>query len=223
MKKLNILLTLILAFTFIVGGCACNNEKAISSEDALNVLKDSKIEENVIVTTTTETTVNETKTTSLQTDYYYNDKYYHTSDANNLSTKTWYGYVDNVLYAFYYTKNANNEEVKYSTRIDDSTLTAAKSQTSIIKNSLFSESGTLLENHEIAGSKKGDTYTIQVTQNSQDESNIYTFTIEDGKIHKLIKTNNIGNDTIKTTYEYNYIVNDINLPSISEYPLNANE
>lgn len=221
MKKLFIKFVL-LALVLFIPACAFKKEKNVKKEEAIEVLRETKINGNVKVITTTETNVNGTKTTSTQTDIYYGDKYYHTSETNNLSTKTWYGKVNNILYAFYYTKNANNEEVKNSSRIEEAQLESTKAQLNSIITNLFDDSNNLLEKYEISATKKGDLYTIQVNSNLTEESDIYTITIEDNKVTKIIKNNSILSDSIKTTYEYNYTVEDFNLPTLNEYPLTTN-
>ena len=82
------------------------------------MLKEHKINGNVEVKTTTETIINNLYSSSTQMDIYYGDKYLHMSEASDLTTKTWYGSINNTLYAFYYTKNANDEEIKSSSRIE---------------------------------------------------------------------------------------------------------
>ena len=222
MKKTSLIFALILAFAFYLFGCGCNKEKNINKEEALEVLKESVVRDNVEIVTTTETTVNNIKTVSTQSDIYYNDKYYHLSENNNISTKTWYGEVNNVLYAFYYTKNANNEETKTSSRIESTQLESVKQQPNSIYNTITDTNGNLLQGMEISASKLGRTYTIQITNSNEDEANTYTYTIEDAKIKKIVQTSNIGSDSIIITYDYNYDVEDIELPTLSEYPLNVN-
>ena len=129
---------------------------------------------------------------------------------------------NNVLYAFYYTKNANNQETKSSSRIENSQLEAAKKQPNNIIDNLFDSEGDLLKGYEITGLKRGKTYTIQVSYNLEQESSTYTITITDNKISKIVTTNNIASDTIKTTYDYNYNVEEIDLPTLTEYPLVVN-
>jgi len=221
MKKLFKYLMLFVC-TFAIFGCGCKKDETISKETAIEVLKETRVNNNVEITTTTETNVNGVSTTSTQTDVYYGNKYYHLSENNGISTKTWYGHVDNVLYAFYYTKNANSEEVKTSSRIEDNQLESAKKQPNNIITSLFDEEGNLLANYEVTGSKNGRTYTIQITNNTEQESDVYTITITDNKIIKVVKNSSIASDSIKTTYDYNYDVEDIDLPTLNEYPLQVN-
>ena len=222
MKRFSLTFILLITCIFTVLGCSCNKEETVSKEKAVQVLEDAKVNDNVTITTTTETNVNGIKTVSTQTDTYYEDKYYHLSESNNLSTKTWYGYVDNILYAFYYTKNANNEEIKTSSKIEATQLESVKKQPSSIITNLFDENNKLLENYEISATRKGSTYTIKINNNLEEESNIYTITIEDGKVIKIIKITSIASDTIKTTYDYSYKVSDISLPNLNDYPLNIN-
>ena len=219
-KLLIYILTFIAIFSLV--GCSCKNDETVKKEDAITILKDSKITSNVMITTTTTTNANGKESSSVEEDVYYNNKYYHTSEATNLSTKTWYGYIDDTLYAFYYTKNSNNEEVKTSSRIDKELLDSTKKQPNAIINSLFDDKGSLLDDYEITATRRNKTYTIQITNNEKEESENYTFTIKDKKIYKLVKTNSTTNNNIKITYDYNYNVNDIVLPSISEYPLKTN-
>ncbi len=219
-KLLIYILTFIAIFS--LAGCSCKKDETVKKEDAITTLKDSKITSNVMITTTTTTNTDGKESSSVEEDVYYNNKYYHTSEATDLSTKTWYGYIDDTLYAFYYTKNLNNEEVKTSSRIDKELLDSTKNQPNAIINSLFDDTGSLLDGYEITATKRGRTYTIQITNNEKEESDTYTFTIKDKKIYKLVKTNSTTNNNIKITYDYNYNVSDIVLPSISEYPLKTN-
>ena len=117
MKK--VLLNIIVGL-FLISPIACSFQKAknITNEEALNILKNIKIQQNVEVTTITETTINNVKSISTQKDIFNEDKYYHMSSTNDLTTKTWYGNVDNILYAFYYTKNSSNKEIKNSSKIE---------------------------------------------------------------------------------------------------------
>ena len=80
----------------------------------------------------------------------------------------------------------------------------------------------LLQGMEISANKLGRTYTIQITNSNEGEASTYTYTIEDAKIKKIVQTSNIGSDSIIITYDYNYDVEDIELPTLSEYPLNVN-
>lgn len=219
MKKTSLFLLLLIMLTFFLNACSCAKEAVVDTDTAVNILKESKVSENVEITTITEANVNGTKSTSTQTDIYYNNKYYHLTDNNGVSTKTWYGYIDNVLYAFYYTKNAANEEMKSSSRIEDNLLKSANNQPNFIFNTLFDENGKLLSKYDLTASKKKNTYTIQATSNLNEESISYTITIEKNKISKIIKSSNIAKDTIKIIYEYNYDVSDFYLPSLDEYPL----
>lgn len=213
---------MLISSTFFTFACGCRKVETISKEAATSILKETTISGNVEVTTITETSINNIRATSSQTDSFYGDKYYHSTNANNLTSKTWYGYVDNALYAFYYTKNGSNEEAKSSSRIESSLLTSAKKQLNSITNTLFDESGNLLKQYSISGTKKGDIYTIEISGSGEEESVIYTITIEDNKMIKIIKNNNILNDTIKTTYDFKYDISDFSLPSLSEYPLTTN-
>lgn len=222
MKKFSLTFILLITCTLSLFGCSCKNKETISKEEAISVLKESLVTNNVEIITTTETIVNNVKTISTQKDVYYGDKYFHLSESTNLSTKTWYGKVNNVLYAFYYTKNANNEEVKTSSRIENAQLESVQKQPNSIVNSLLNDEGNLPPSYEVTGSKKGRVYTIQITSNLENESNAYTFTIKDAKINKIVKNSNIASDSIITTYDYNYEVEEIQLPTLSEYPLNVN-
>ena len=222
MKKSSLLYVLIFSVLFALFGCSCNKDETISKDEAIEVLKESLVKGSVKITTTTETLINNIKSTSTQKDIYYQNKYYHLSENNGISTKTWYGEVNDVLYAFYYTKNTNNEETKTSSRIEQAQLDSVKNQPNSLINTLFDENDNLLENYEITGSKSNRTYTIQIINNSETENNAYTITITDGKIIKIIHTSNIASNAITTTYDYNYDVENIELPSLSEYPLNVN-
>lgn len=222
MKKYNLLYVLIFAVMFALFGCSCRKEETLSKEEAINILKDSLIQENVEITTTTEALVNDIKSSSIQKDIYYQNKYYHSSENNNSSTQTWYGEINKTLYAFYYTKNINNEEIKSSSRIENSQLESVKNQPNALIKNLFDESGNLLTKYQITGTKKGASYTIQITSNILSESNTYIISISNNMITKIINTSNIANNSITTTYDYNYDVRDIELPSLSEYPLNVN-
>ena len=213
---------LIFIFTFILFGCSCNKKEIISKNESINILKQANQNGNMQITTTTETNISGTKTSSIQTDIYYENKYYHISDNNGISTKTWYGEVDNVLYAFYYTKNTNNEEIKTSSRIESSMLEAAKKQPSNIVNNLFDEDGNLLEGYTISGTKSENTYEITINRYTEEERDSYTISIKDNKIMKITKTSDIVSDTIKITYDYTYDVEDITLPTFNEYPLSVN-
>lgn len=207
---------------FIIFGCSCTFEQKISKEEAIDIIKNINDTNNVTITTTTETTIDGDKSYSTQVDTYYEDKYYHLSDINGISTKTWYGEIDNVLYAFYYTKNANNEEAKSSSRIENSLLEATKKQPISVITNLFDSEGNLSENYNISGSKKGKTFTIVINNQLENESDFYTITIEDNKILKVIKSSNIDNNVIKITSDYTYNVEDITLPTLNEYPLSVN-
>lgn len=222
MKKSTLFYVVVFSVLFALFGCSCNSDETISKEEAVEVLNESLVYGNVEITTTTETLINDIKSTSTQKDIYYENKYYHLSENNGISTKTWYGEVNDVLYAFYYTKNASNEEVKTSSRIEQSQLDSIKNQPNSLINTLLDENGYLLEGYEITGSKKGRNYTIQITKNSEGQSNDYTITVTDAKITKIVHTTNITKNSIATTYDYNYDVEDITLPSLLEYPLNVN-
>lgn len=222
MKKLCLSFVLLITCIFTTVACGCNKEETIKKEDAIAVLKETNVNQNVEVVTTTETNVNGVKATSSQTDVYYGNKYYHSSETDGVSTKTWYGEINNVLYAFYYTKNANNEETKTSSRIDTTQLESAQKQPYSVVSNLFDENGLLLEGYEIGATKKGNTYNIQITSNLESESLVYTITIKDAKFTKIVKTSNIASDTITITYDYNYNVEDIELPTLTDYPLNVN-
>ena len=195
---------------------------AIRKEEALEVLVSSKVDENVKITTTTQTTVNEQTSTSIQTDYYHDNKYYHTSDAEGVSTKTWYGYIEDVLYAFYYTKNADNNEVKSSSRIEASQLEAVQKQPNSIIDSLLTQNNTLAEGYDLVASKIGDKYTIEINKNGDDQSDIYTITIASNRIITIVKNSSIEDDSIKITYTYDYNIEDFELPSLDDYPLSIN-
>lgn len=222
MKKSALLYAVIFSVLFALFGCGCKKEETISKEVAIEVLKESLVQGNVEITTTTETVINNIKSISTQKDIYYQNKYYHLSEDNNVSTKTWYGEINDVVYAFYYTKNTNNEETKTSSRIEQNQLESIKKQHNSLINNLFDVSGNLLESYQITASKKGKTYHIQITSSSESESNTYDITLADAKIAQIIHRSNIASNYIKTTYDYNYLVEDIQLPSFSEYPLNVN-
>lgn len=223
MRKALLNIMLCCTILFLIG-CACKKEKTIKKEEAIEVLKETKINGNVEVKTITETIINGIYSSSTQTDTYYGDKYLHTSDGPDLTTKTWYGSVNNTLYAFYYTKNANNEEIKSSSKIEPSLLEATKNQLNDIINNLFDEEGNLITSYSIYATKKGNVYTITVenNNNSTEENNNYTITIQNNKILKIIKENTVNNSVIKTIYEYNYDINEIEIPTLTEYPLRTN-
>ncbi len=222
MKSLKrIFLTLIICCLTIFG-CSCSKEKVLKREEAITILKEIEVDKNVKIVTTTSTNINNVNSLSLQTDIYYNDTYYHLSDSNNVSTKTWYGTVDNVLYAFYYTKNANNEETKTSSRIDSALLQSAQKQPSSVIKSLFKNDNELIDNTQIEAKRKGSTYTINVNTTLENENNNYVITIKDDKILKIVTTNTILDDTITTTYDYSYNIDPVELPSLNEYPLTVN-
>lgn len=221
MKK--IILNIILCCAiFIFVGCSCKEEKTIKKEEAMKVLKETKINGNVEVKTTTETIINNLYSSSTQTDIYYGDKYLHMSEANDLTTKTWYGSINNTLYAFYYTKNANDEEIKSSSRIERTLLESTKSKLNDITNSLFDEDGKLVEGYAINATKKGNVYTIAIDKSNVEENNSYIITIQNNKILKIVNENTINDTVIKTTYEYNYDVREFEVPSLNEYPLKTN-
>lgn len=222
MKKFNLLFVLILGILFFTFGCSCSTEQTVSKEEALDVLKSIEMDENVKITTTTETVVNNQKATTIQTDYYYGDKYYHVSEGEDISTKTWYGYVEDALYAFYYTKNAEDVEVKNSSRIEATQLESIKNQPTSVVNSLLTKEGTLVEGYELNATRMGNRYTIQASVNGEEESDVYTITIINNKITKLKKTNGVEQNSIKVTYVYEYDIDDFELPSLNEYPLNVN-
>lgn len=222
MRKYNLIFVLIFAIMFALFGCSCKKEETINQKEATTVLKESLVRDNVEITTTTETMISNTKSTSTQKDVYYQDRYFHSSENNNIETKTWYGEINNVLYAFYYTKNYNNEEYKTSSRIEQAQLDSIKDQPNTLINNLFDANGNLLENLEITGTKRNKSYTIQITNNLGSEKNTYVISITDAKITRIINTSIIANDYITVTYDYNYEVEEIALPSISEYPLNVN-
>lgn len=221
MKKLFLCLLIFILF-FCNLGCSCNKEKTISNEEATSLLKQANKYDNVKVATSTETNVNNVKSTSTQIDIVYENKYYHFSENNNITTKTWYGYIDNVLYAFYYTKNSNNQESKFSSKIDTNQLVSAQLYPSSIINDLFDNSGALLENHTINGTKKNKTYTLEIRNNSLSNNSFYTVIIRNGRINKIVKTSSFENNTIKVTYDYSYDIGEITLPTLNEYPLAVN-
>ena len=222
MKKifLNSILVLVILLSF---GCACKKEKTIKKEEAVNVLKETKINGNVEVKTITQTIINDVYSSSTQIDTYYGDKYLHMSEANDLTTKTWYGSINNTLYAFYYTKNSSNEEIKSSSKIDNSVLESIKNQLNSITNNLFDDFGNLIDTYTINATKKGNVYKINLSNNNIQESISYTIIIQNNKILKIIKENTVNDSVIKTIYEYNYNVNEFKLPTLSEYPLKTNE
>jgi len=222
MRKFNLLFVLLFGFLFFVFGCACMGEETVSKQEALDVLKSVKYEENVKVTTTTKTIVNNEEATSIQTDYYYKDKYYHVSESEQLSTKTWYGYIEDVLYAFYYTKNSENVETKTSSRIEFSQLEDIKKQPSNIITTLIKDDGSLVEGFDLTATKIGQKYTIQISKNSQEESDIYTIIILDQRVTQIEKNTGAQSDSITTIYTYEYDINDFELPSLNDYPLNVN-
>lgn len=222
MKKtfLHSLFIIISLFTF---SCACQKEKTVKKEEAIEVLKETKISGNVEVKTTTETIINEVYSSSTQVDTYYEDKYFRISNAPDLTTKTWYGSINNTLYAFYYTKNSSNEEIKSSSKIDNSVLESIKNQLNSITNNLFDDFGNLIDTYTINATKKGNVYKINLSNNNIQESISYTIIIQNNKILKIIKENTVNDSVIKTIYEYNYNVNEFKLPTLSEYPLKTNE
>lgn len=222
MRKFNLLFVLLFGFLFFVFGCACMDEETVSKQEALDVLKSVKYEENVKVTTTTKKIVNNEDATSIQTDYYYKDKYYHVSESEQLSTKTWYGYIEDVLYAFYYTKNSENVETKTSSRIEFSQLEDIKKQPSNIITTLIKDDGSLVEGYDLTATKIGQKYTIQISKNSQEESDIYTIIILDQRVTQIEKNTGAQSDSITTIYTYEYDINDFELPSLNDYPLNVN-
>lgn len=222
MKKQFLYIILISLFFTTFLGCNCYKKQILNSEDATYILKNINISENVGITTTTQTNFNGIRTTSSQTDIYFEDKYYHSSELSNILTKTWYGKINNVLYAFYYTKGKYNTENKSSTRIEQSQLDATKKQPWNIIFNLFNGNGDLLPNHTINGTKKGDIYILQISNNTDTQNVHYTIKIKDNNIITVIKTDIIENDSITTTYNYNYSVTDIALPSLTDYPLTVN-
>ena len=222
MKKFNLLFVLLLGTLFFAFGCSCALEQAVSEEEALNVLKSIELDDNMKVVTTTETIVNNQKSTSIQEDYYYENKYYHISEGEDISTKTWYGYVDDVLYAFYYTKNAEEAETKSSSRIEISQLESIKKQPSSIIDSIITDEGTLVEGYTLNATRLGDKYTIEISVNEEEESNVYAITILNNKITKLEQISGVESNSIKITYIYEYDISDFELPSLNEYPLKVN-
>ena len=100
MKKFSLVFLLLITCLFAFLGCSCDKKETVKREAAISILKETKVDENVKIITTTETNVNGVKTTSNQTDIYYNDKYYHLTENNGVTTKTWYGEINNILYAF---------------------------------------------------------------------------------------------------------------------------
>lgn len=222
MKKIYFNILLLFFCMFICFGCSCSNAQTISKEEAIEILKKAKIEDNVEIITTTETIINGIKSTSTQKDVYHSNKYYHLSENNGVSTKTWYGEVNDVLYAFYYTKNSKSEERKISSRIDVSQLDSAKKQPSIIIDNLFNNQGNLISNYTITANKNNNTYIIQISGKLEEEKDTFLITIKDNKIIKIVKSSRLENDTIKTTYNYNYDIEDFTLPALNEYHLIVN-
>ena len=111
---------------FFINACDCKKEEKLSKNAAITILKEAMISGNVEVKTTIETVVDGIKSTSTQKEIYYNDKYYHYNNSDYITTKTWYGTINNSLYAFYYTKEANNKEEKSSSKIETSLLESTK-------------------------------------------------------------------------------------------------
>jgi len=221
MKRTNFIFLLIISL-FFINACKCNKEEIVSKKEAITILKESSISSNVEVITTTETIVDGIKSSSTQKEVYYNDKYYHSNSSDYLTTQTWYGKINDSLYAFYYTKNANNNELKTSSKIELSLLESTKNQlNSIIKN-LFDEKGNLLNKYNINGRKKAHTYTIKINNTSDIEMCQYTIKIKDNKVFKIVKRSAILHDSITITHLYNYNVTDFNLPTLNEYPLMVN-
>jgi len=221
MKRTNFIFLLIILL-FFINACKCNKEEIVSKKEAITILKESSISSNVEVITTTETIVDGIKSSSTQKEVYYNDKYYHSNSSDYLTTQTWYGKINDSLYAFYYTKNANNNELKTSSKIELSLLESTKNQlNSIIKN-LFDEKGNLLNKYNINGRKKAHTYTIKINNTSDIEMCQYTIKIKDNKVFKIVKRSAILHDSITITHLYNYNVTDFNLPTLNEYPLMVN-
>lgn len=222
MKKYSLLFVLLLGTLFFAFGCSCGLEQAVSNEEALNVLKSIEMDENMKVTTTTETVVNNQRSTSIQEEYYYENKYYHVSEGEDISTKTWYGYIDDILYAFYYTKSAEEIETKNSSRIETSQLESIKKQPTSIIDSIITDEGTLVEGYALNATRMGDKYNIEISVNEEEESSVYTITILNNRITKLEQINGVESNSIKITYVYEYDINDFELPSLNEYPLKVN-
>lgn len=208
---------LIYLFTFIAifSLASCNRNESINTEEALSILKSCQTTSNVMIKTNTKKNSN----LAYQEDIYYEDKYFHSSNSNNTLIKTWYGYIDNTLYAFYYKRSQDNEENKNSARIDVSLLSSTKSQPNYLINCFFDENDRLLSDYNITGFKYNNIYTINVT-NTNDKNN-YKFTIKDNKLKTIVNTINEVKDFI-VTYEYSYDIEDITLPNIEEYPLKVN-
>ena len=76
--------------------------------------------------------------------------------------------------------------------------------------------------YDLAASRTGNKYTIQINKNSENESDVYTITIANNRIITIVKNSNIEDDSIKITYTYDYNIENFELPSLNEYPLNVN-
>lgn len=222
MKNFNLLFALLFGVLFFSFGCSCSNEQIVKDDDAIEVLLASKVDENVKITTITEIVSDGVSSSSSQIDYYYENKYHHISNNENSSIKTWYGYVGDVLYAFYYTKNNTSSEIKESSRIDITQFESTKNQPNDLINTLITPQGTLVEGYKLSSRKLGNKYTIKVSINEEEESDSYTIIIEDNKILQIDKFNGVKNNSIKISYMYEYNIDDVQLPTFNEYPLNVN-
>ena len=56
----------------------------------------------------------------------------------------------------------------------------------------------------------------------EEESDVYTITILDKKVSKIEKYNGVNDNYVKTTYTYEYDIDDLELPSLNDYPLKVN-
>lgn len=212
-----ILLIFLLLMCF---SCSCN-EKHLSEEETIQILQNCTKTNKVKVTTSIETEVNGVKDTSFQTDYYDNNLYFR-SVINDFNTnKTWYGYQDNVLYAFYYTKTKDNEESKYSTRIEDSVLTSVKQQPYKVINDLIIN-GHLIDDYVLSSTKKNNNYLINISKNSNEENILYKFTLANNKIDTINYTFSSNDTLITIIYSYSYVFESVSLPSLVDYPLIVN-
>lgn len=222
MKNFNLFFALLFGVLFFSFGCSCSNEQIVKDEEAIDILLASKVNENVKITTITEIVCDGITSSSSQTDYYYENKYHHISNNENSSIKTWYGYVGDVLYAFYYTKSNTNSAIKESSRIDISQFESTKNQPNDLINTLITSKGKLVEGYKLSSKKLGERYTINVSVNDEEESDYYTIIIERNKILQIDKFNGVKNNSIKISFIYEYNIDDIQLPTFNEYPLNVN-
>ena len=162
MKKAPFYLCIFLCF-FSFFACFNQKEKFLDKNNIFSILKNILIVENVEINTTTIFSINNIETTLNEKDIYCDNKYYHYSENSTIITQTWYGYVSGTLYAFYYLKEKNNQEIKKSSRIDESLLFSTKRRPNMILSNLFNNDKTsFLENHLVSGTKKGKFYFIRI-------------------------------------------------------------